>query len=237
MSTPAIVYEELQKLAPSAIIELYQLDFTEDVNGVDVSYYFHDGTNELKTDIIFNGISYAAYPVEVEGFADSGKGVLPRPSIKIANPTGGISAILSQLNPLNGKFTRIQTCKKFLDAANFSSGTNSTADTTAIFNSDDIWYIDRVASENIRHVEFELVSKLELRNLRIPRRSITEHCPWEYRSTECGYTGQKYHDEMDNEVSSSSEDFCGKTLNSCQARFGTKVTLPIGGFPGSRIVT
>ena len=174
MSTPAIVYEELQKLAPSAIIELYQLDFTEDVNGVDVSYYFHDGTNELKTDIIFNGISYAAYPVEVEGFADSGKGVLPRPSIKIANPTGGISAILSQLNPLNGKFTRIQTCKKFLDAANFPSSQNpfgTPSSSTEL--PQEIYFIDKKTVENREVVQFECVSALDLENIRAPKRQVT----------------------------------------------------------------
>ena len=66
--------------------------------------------------------------------------------------------------------TRIQTCKKFLDAVNFTGGTNATADPTAKFE-DQIFYIDRVANENPLLVEFELASKLDLINVALPASS------------------------------------------------------------------
>ena len=156
--------------------------------------------------------------------------------------------MLTLYNPLQAKVTRIRTCKKFLDAVNFTGGTNATADPTAKFD-DQIWYIDRVASENLQLVEFELTSKLDLTNLRLPRRKVLEHCPWVYRGQmpedenaiqqggECGYDGTKYFDINDNEVSTEAEDVCGKRFHSCHLRFGRKTNLPFGGFTGSRLQT
>ena len=45
MSTPQSIQEQLQSLEPSAIIELFQLELTEAVNGIDQTYYYHAGTN------------------------------------------------------------------------------------------------------------------------------------------------------------------------------------------------
>ena len=58
---------------------------------------------------------------------------MPRPTMRIANTGNAISALLLLYNPLQAKVTRIQTCKKFLDAVNFTGGTNATADPTAKF--------------------------------------------------------------------------------------------------------
>lgn len=248
MTIPQSIQEQLQSLEPSAIIELFQLELTQGVNGVDQTFYYHAGTNELSANIVFNGLTYVAYPIEVDGFELTAKGTLPRPSMKIANADGAISALLTLYNPLQAKVTRIRTCKKFLDAVNFTGGTNATADPTAKFD-DQIWYIDRVASENLQLVEFELTSKLDLTNLRLPRRKVLEHCPWVYRGQmpedenaiqqggECGYDGTKYFDINDNEVSTEAEDVCGKRFHSCHLRFGRKTNLPFGGFTGSRLQT
>ena len=131
MTVPQSIQEQLQSLEPSAIIELFQLQLTEAVNGVDQTYYYHAGTNELIANIQFDGIEYAAYPIEVDGFEMTTKGALPRPSMRIANANNAISALLVLYNPLQAKVTRIRTCKKFLDAANFSGG-NATADPTEV---------------------------------------------------------------------------------------------------------
>src|SRR6056300_846445 len=177
MSTPQSIQEQLQSLEPSAIIELFQLQLTAAVNGIDTTFYYHAG------------------PIEVEGFEVTSKGTLPRPTMRVANANSAISALIVLYNPLQAKVTRIRTCKKFLDAVNFSGG-NATADPTAKFE-DEIWYIDRVANENPQAVEFELTSKLDLTNLALPRRQVLEHCPWQYRGAECGYTGRRYFDLND----------------------------------------
>jgi lambda family phage minor tail protein L len=231
MTVPQSIQEQLYKLEPSAIIELFQMELTLAVNGVDSTFYYHAGTNELTADIVFNGITYAATPIEVEGFEMTTKGTLPRPTMRVANANSAISALLVLYNPLQAKVTRIRTCKKFLDAVNFSGG-NPTADPTAKFE-DEIWYIDRVAQENPQLVEFELTSKLDLLNLALPRRQVLEHCPWKYRGAECGYTGKRYFDVNDNSTTAAN-DQCGKRYNSCALRF-TKGNLPFGGFPGARL--
>ena len=240
MSTPQSIQEQLYKLEPSAIIELFQLQLTEAVNGVDSTLYYHAGTNELTADIVFAGITYAATPIEVDGFEVTTKGTLPRPSMRVANANSAVSALLVLYNPLNAKVTRIRTCKKFLDAVNFSGG-NPSADSSAKFE-DEIWYIDRVANENPQVVEFELTSKLDLTNLALPRRQIVEHCPWQYRGSECGYRGTRYFDVNDSSVTSASADVCGKRISSCELRFPSgqgigprSRLLPFGGFPGARL--
>jgi len=233
MSTPQSIQEQLQSLEPSAIIELFQLELTQAVNGVDQVYYYHAGTNELTADVVFNGLTYTATAIEVDGFEASTKGVLPRPKMRIANTGNAISALLLLYNPLQAKVTRIQTCKKFLDAVNFTSGTNATADPTAKFE-DQIYYIDRVANENPLLVEFELASKLDLINVALPRRQVFEHCPWVYREeSTCGYKGTKYFD-INNKPTTEANDVCGKRYTSCTLRF-PEGDLPFGGFPGARL--
>ena len=233
MSTPQSIQEQLQSLEPSAIIELFQLELTEAVNGVDQTYYYHAGTNELTADVVFNGLTYAATAIQIDGFATATKGVLPRPTMRIANISNTISALLLLYNPLQAKVTRIQTCKKFLDAVNFTGGTNATADPTAKFE-DQIYYIDRVASENPTMVEFELASKLDLINLALPRRQVLEHCPWVYREdSTCGYKGKKFFD-INNNPTTEANDVCGKRYTSCTLRF-PEGDLPFGGFPGARL--
>jgi lambda family phage minor tail protein L len=233
MTVPQSIQEQIQSLEPSAIIELFELKLTEEINGTNQTFYYHAGTNELSANVIFNGLTYVAYPIEVDGFELTTKGTLPRPSMKISNADSAISALILLFNPLQAKVTRIRTCKKFLDAANFSGG-NATADPSAKFE-DEIWYIDRVANENPELVEFELTSKLDLTNLALPRRQILEHCPWQYRGSECGYIGTASFDINDNPVSSS-QDNCGKRYSSCVKRFPTGL-LPFGGFPGARLQT
>jgi lambda family phage minor tail protein L len=169
------VSPELQSLEPSAEIELFKLTFDKDVNGQTIDpYYYHAGTNEVKTNIIFNGQSYTALPVKVTGFNKTTKGTLPRPKFEIANTDSAISALLILYNPLHAELLRIKTCKKFLDASNFSSGSNASADPTAIFEADDRWYVDRVVNENPGTVVFELTGKIDMTNLRLPKRRYRE---------------------------------------------------------------
>ena len=237
MTTPTSIQEQIQSINPSAIIELFQLRLTLAVNGVDTTFYYHAGTNGLTANVVFAGITYAAAPIEVEGFELTSKGTLPRPTMRIANVTGAISALLLAYNPLQAKVTRIRTCKKFLDGVNFAGGTNPTADPTAKFQ-DQIWYIDRISKENIQLVEFELTSKLDLTNLQLPGRQVQDYCPWVYRGIECTYTGTSCFDVNDNSTTAAN-DVCGKRFNSCKIRFDTLGVsdYPHGGYPGSRIQT
>ena len=261
-TTPNKVERELHSLEPSAIIELFQLHLTAAVNGIDTVYYYHAGTNQVSNAIVFDGDTYSAVPIEVDGFEVTTKGTLPRPSMKIANANGAITALLNAYNPLRAEVRRIRTCKKFLDSANFPTlffvtqagdqlitqsgdslfsgqGLNPAADPTAVFNGGyESWYIDRVATENPQVVEFELVGKLDLTNLRLPARQVVEHCPWIYKGTECGYklpgNEDKGRFDLNNNETNTAGDQCAKNLRACELRH-PKGLLPFGGFPGARL--
>ncbi len=286
-------YEVLRDLEPSALIELFHIQFTTELNGAADNLYFHAGTNGIPTSIVFAGQSYTAAPVEAEGFDKSVKGVLPRPTLRVANAQDTISSLMhrssSPIDPLTAKVTRIQTFKKFIDAVNFfdqqyiyessttlANGTafglsdiavvspnttkenpddpsnpipvddgaqmdlaaHGTGDSTSRLP-DQEYYIDRIASENQEFVEFELSSKLDLTNVLLPRRLVTDYCPWKYRGVECGYDAGPVATVEDITTGvTSATDQCGKRLRSCKLRFPNASEfdpLPFGGFPAAGI--
>ena len=151
----------------------------------------------------------------------------------VANLAGTVTTLLLLVNAttagndLGGaKVTRIRTLKKYLDG-------ETGADPYAKFP-DEIWFIDRKASESRDVVSFELASKFDLAGIMIPRRQLIANiCQWQYRSTECSYTGSNYFDVNDNSVGVLAEDRCGKRLSSCKLRFGDVAELPFGSFPSS----
>jgi lambda family phage minor tail protein L len=225
---------EIQSLSPSAVIELFVLDAS--AIGGDV-FRFHAGTNALRGKLVWQNKDYLPFPVQVSGFEFSGTGQLPRPKIVVANLTGVMTTLLIELDDLLGaKLIRKRTLAKFLDGANFPSGTNPNADPLAEF-ADDIFYVDRKVSENRDIVEFELASSFDLQGVKLPRRQIIQNiCPWKYRGAECGYTGSGFFDANDIPVGSVSQDVCGKRLLSCKLRFGQNAELPFGGFPAAGLI-
>ena len=229
--TSSAIQAEIQKLAPSAVIELFVLDLSLFGQGM---VYFHAGTNALQQRVVWQGKAYDAFPIQVEGFEFNGNGQIPRPKLKVANITGAITALVLTYQDLVGaKITRKRTLAKYLDVVNFPGGVNPTADPSAEF-ADDIYYIDRKSRETRDVIEFELAASFDLEGVNLPRRQIVQNvCPWRYRSSECGYTGTSYFDANDQRVTASFQDICGKRLSSCQARFGQTSELPFGGFPAA----
>lgn len=234
MSTPQTITSEIQKLAPSAVIELFVLDATNIGGEV---FRFHAGTNALRGKVVWQGNEYLPFPIQVTGFEYNGTGQLPRPKVVVANLTGVITTLLLELDDLLGaKFIRKRTLAKYLDAVNFDGGVNLSADATAEF-AEDVYYVDRKASENRDLVEFELAASFDLQGIRLPRRQIIQNiCPWRYRGSECGYTGSVYFDANDNRVGTLAQDVCGKRLASCKVRFGEYAELPFGGFPAAGLI-
>ena len=240
----AIPVSELQKINPSGIIELFELVLFANIHGSDFTYRFHAGTNETTSygNVIWDSNTYSALPIEVDGFEyNAESGTLPRPTIRVSNLFGTISAILLDVNnttagnDLTGaKLTRIRTLVRYIDAANFTGGTNpyGTPDTTAKLP-DEIYYVARKVTEDRELVEFELAAAFDLAGVRAPKRQCNANlCPWIYKGSECGYSGTDYFDENDKAVTDVADDKCGKRLSSCQARFGATAELPFGGFPG-----
>ena len=82
MSTPV---SELQKINPSTIVELFQLELNTTIHGSNTKYYFHNGTNNNEnSNVIFDNIEYTKMPIEADGFEFNGK-QLPRPRLTISN--------------------------------------------------------------------------------------------------------------------------------------------------------
>ena len=229
--------KEIQSLSPTALIELFVLDMTTANGGL---MYFHAGTNELTANIVWQGNSYVPFPIETEGFALGTVSTLPRPKVRLSNINGIFSASIAQFNDLIGfKLIRKRTFLKYLDAVNFPTGVNATANPSQCYP-DDIWYIDQKISENRYVVEWELASAFDLIGVMLPSRQINQNsCPWAYTGAECGYNqnaaNAAHLDSMDN-ASTLAKDVCGKRLTSCEKRFDPNSkgnVLPFGGFPGA----
>ena len=221
----AVPFSDLQAIAPSAIIELFQLELNTAQHSVSETYYFHAGVNATNNaDIIWAGQAYLAFPIEATDFDYTGTGSLPRPKLRISNIMGTITGlILSLPNGLEGaKVTRIRTLARYIDGVNFPGGTNplGTPDPTAEFPRE-IYYIDRKAAENRDLIEFELAAVFDLVGIRAPKRQcVSNVCQWTYRGPECGYAGNAYFNFNDQPVATIGQDVCGKRLNSCELRFG-----------------
>lgn len=249
MADPKIV-NALADVAPTEVIELFEIELDADIHGTADVYRFHAGVGEAADvfSIIWNNEEYTKLPIEADGFEYMGDGELPRPKVRVANvlqlddgpPEYPISAALLEVNAFNpgndllgAKFTRIRTLARFLDAANFDGGTNpyGTPDPTAEMPRE-IYFVDRLVTENKFLCEFELVTAFDLAGVRVPRRQCIPYCQWTYRGEGCGYDGTDYFDSSDEPVVSADNDVCGKRLTSCVVRFGATAVLPFGGFPG-----
>ena len=180
MST-APVFSEVQKINPSAIIELFTLQLDNSLHGATTTYRFHSGSNlNANGEIVWAGNAYQRFPIEANGFAYQ-RGQIPRPKLVVSNALGTISAILLTVNQtttgndLTGAtVTRIRTMARFLDAVNFPGNSNplGTPDPTAEFKRQ-IYVIDRKATENREVVEFELAGAIDMAGVRAPKRQCT----------------------------------------------------------------
>ena len=180
MSSDKIV-SDLQKVNPSAVIELFTLTLDNSLHGATTTYRFHAGTS-LKDngEIIWQGNAYTTFHVQAEGF-QYGKGQLPRPTLTFSNALGTLSAILLTVNAITtgndltgATVKRIRTQAKFIDAANFPSNVNpyGTPDSTAEFPQE-IYIIDRKAAENRTVVSFDLAAVFVMAGVRAPIRQCT----------------------------------------------------------------
>ena len=195
----AIPFAELNKINPSHIIELFELELTVgkhiatgNPQGLPTTYRFHAGANlNSFGEVIFQSQTYQRVAVQTQGFEKKSTGVLTRPVITfsnlggiVQNPATGITrtmsdflAIVNFVTPHNdlidAKLTRKMPLASALDNANFSSGTNPFGTPSADRLRDEIFVIDRKAIENRQIVQFELTAAHDLENRLIPQRTVT----------------------------------------------------------------
>ena len=194
----AIPVSELQKLNPSARIELFVMELVEGLHyatgnpsNVPTIYRFHSGTNmNTNANIIWQGNTYQRFPITFEGAEFTGKGQVPRPVLTVAN-LGGISRsgsvitvtdlliIVNLTTPHNDladtKITRITTLASELDAANFPGNNNPFGTPSSNELPQEIFFIDRKTTESRDIVQFELVGALDQANKKLPARQVTRN--------------------------------------------------------------
>ena len=176
----------LQDADGKTVVELFDFELNNAQHGTTTVYRFTNTKNELGNDIVWQGNTYTAIPIKADGYEATGKGSLPRPNISVANLNGTFTTILALLNvdddgnalprntrTLEGcKVTRTRTLSKYLDAVNFTGGTNSDADPTSYFRPRDIYFIDRKSMENRDVISYEMCSAFDLVGVRLPKRQI-----------------------------------------------------------------
>ena len=194
----AIPISELQSITPSAKIELFVMELVEGTHyatgnpsSVPTVFRFHAGTNmNTYSEIIWQTNSYQRFPITAEGFSFEGKGQIPRPTLTMSN-LGGISRsgqvitvtdllILVNLTTphndlINTKITRLQVLASSLDAANFPGNVNPFGTPNSNELPQEIFFIDRKVAESRTTVQFELVSRLDQQNKRLPKRQVTRN--------------------------------------------------------------
>ena len=178
----AIPVSVLQSTSPGSVIELFSIQLNTALHGANTLYRFHNGANlNANGEVVWAGNSYLRFPIECTGFEFGSTGTLPRPKISISNILGTITTIMLDVNKttvgndLNGaKFIRIRTLARYLDAVNFTGGTNpfGTPDPTAEFPQE-IYFLDRKVTETRDIVTWEAQSALDLINVKLPKRIAT----------------------------------------------------------------
>lgn len=140
---------DIQKLDPGSIVELFELDMT--VLGGSI-LRFHSGVNLVNGDVIWQGNTYTRYPVEAEGFEFSGRGQLPRPTLRVANVNQTLTPYIAVYSDLVGaKLTRKRTFVKYLDPANFTDAHFLLSGAAGSY----VWTPDAAANDVLGDIELE----------------------------------------------------------------------------------
>ena len=165
--------------------------------------YFHpakdlDSTDSEK-DIIFDGNTYVAFPISMEGIESKSDGAMAKPTITIANVESILKTgsdfktsmdVSSGSNVWNAEFegrditssnftikdlvgcrvTRRKTFEKY-------TGTNTVYEFPK-----ETYIIDRISDKNQVFIELELSTPADLDGVQLPRRVIVgKYCPWLYQ--------------------------------------------------------
>lgn len=218
---------DVHTLEPGTYIEMFILDASTAIPSGTISR-FHSGTNQLSQPLRWQGNLYSPFPIEASGFEITGAGTLPRPTLRLSNIEGLLGALSDANNDMVGaRLTRKRTLLKYIDAENFASGVNPTADPN--YEWMDSWEIQRKISQDKTSIEFELSSPLDAEGTMLPGRIIAQTCTWKiYRGTECAYVGAAMFTLNDVPTNDPALDRCSRRLGSCQIR---NHSPNFGGFP------
>ena len=205
MSTVDTIVTDAQDLEiGSGIVELYEIEIG---TGDDNTLYFHPGKDldngTTDNDLIFDGNTYVALPIFLEGIEKSAEGASPRPTLTFANvesilkdnslfktqmDDGTWDAKIDKIDVNSDNFTmesligarvtRRKTLEKY------------TGDGVAGYEfGKELYIIDRISNKSNIFIEVELASPMDLGGIRLPRRQVIgKYCPWVYQGGETDIT-------------------------------------------------
>ena len=118
------VISDVNGLEPGKLIDLFELDMsTGTAAASEPIFRWHSGYNENLQEIVWQGNRYSAFPIEASGFAWTGKGSIPKPSLTVANITSLLTSVINSYDDLVGaRVTRKRTFAKYLDAYCYTGG-------------------------------------------------------------------------------------------------------------------
>jgi lambda family phage minor tail protein L len=219
---------DLQEQSPSAeetvsgnaivtLFEIYLADSDLGGSGTD-KLYFHDGTKSpadsygslqmysptaesswgSTTASDYSLVTYTPFPFEFSGYERRTKGALPRPTIRFANINRDFTVYNTNHDDLLGaKVIRRRTLAKYL------------LENPPVEFPKEIYYVERLVSENQLMVEFELTTNFDVRGVLLPsRRIVAARCPWKYKDSTvggCDWPTDSTKDITDNNSSTTSQ--------------------------------
>lgn len=224
-----MITADVQKLEPGSEVNLFEVQLSV-LGGEDMRFHGHmeDGP------IVFQGLEYLPWPIEAEGFARTGSGVQPAPTLRVVNVDSTISALCLEYDDLVGvRVIRRRTLAQYLD-------NQPTADPTQEFRPE-IWLIEARTAEDKTVVEFELQSALNFEGMQLPNSEINATmCRWlvvgGYRGAYCNYTGSAMFDRDGNPTIDPAQDRCGGRVSDCKKRFGEYEQINIDCYPAADMI-
>jgi lambda family phage minor tail protein L len=172
-----IITTDLQSQEVDALVELYELELSSST-----TLYFHAGVDEALDDIVYDGNTYIALPLMLDGIEASSDGATNRPTLTVANVTNVFKAALSDegfdFEDLIGKkITRRQTLEKYLVNATYEFPKK-------------VYILDRISAQNNVLVSFELSAPFDVSGIRLPNRVVVgKYCSWLYQGYDTAQKG------------------------------------------------
>ena len=203
MSNVVIATDAQDLEIDSGIVELYEIEIGTVPEGEDLGtniLYFHPGKDldngTADNDLIYNGNTYVALPIFLEGIEKSAEGASPRPKLTFANVESIIkdnSIFKTQMDDgtwhseidkvavnsdnfkmddlIGARVTRRKTLEKYTGSG-----------VTGYEFGKELFVIDRITNKNSIFIEVELASPMDLGGVRVPRRQVIgKYCPWVYQ--------------------------------------------------------
>ncbi len=250
---------DIQKPDIGSLVTLYQFDATK--MGAPSIWYFTQAVQD-GAPVVFNSQEYTPIDIKADGFDITTEGTSIRPRLAVSNVDNTLaSEVISYKDFLGCKLTRIRTLLKYIGDTEEAITDESFDDITdhngeSIFDTTgggsestfvefprDIYIIQQKIIQNKKIIQWELVAKTDLENLKIPRRQVLrDTCTHTYRyyqdgafvytDVSCPYTGATYYEQDGTLTTNPAEDVCGKKLSDCKLRYPLDSDqLPTRAFP------